>query len=366
VATIVDIARVAGVSVQTVSAVINDKAGISEATRVRIREIIKDLDYQPNQLASSLRSRRTHTIGILVPSITNPYWPEMVRGAEDVAHRAGFVVFLCNTDGEQAKLDTYIQALRRQRVAGLFFTGGGRIALADIEALIAAGIHLALSEKGSRHEKIVTIHVDDRQAGYAATTHLLDLGHTRIGIIAPLETAGTDRREGYLAALRDRGITPDPALMVQATFDMESGRRGARQLPTQAAALTAIVAGNDMIAIGVIAALKQQGKRVPEDVAVIGFDNIPIAALYDPPLTTIAQPLYEMGASAMQAILDRVRNPALPGVALTFATPLIVRRSTVATADTEEEPQPGAAPDPRTPLAGVERPPVRNEEVFMN
>ncbi|MGH2389624.1 MAG: substrate-binding domain-containing protein, partial [Chloroflexota bacterium] len=225
---------------------------------------------------------------------------------------------------------------------------------------------LALSEKVSRHEKIVTIHVDDQQAGYDATAHLLNLGHQRIGIIAPLETAGTERREGYLAALRDWGITPDPELMIPATFDMESGRIGARQLPTLAAAPTAIVAGNDMIAIGVISALKQQGKRVPEDVAVIGFDNIPIAALYDPPLTTIAQPLYEMGAAAMQAILDRVHNPALPGVTLTFATPLIVRRSTAATANTEEEPQPGAASDIRTPVTGVERRPALYEEVFMN
>jgi LacI family transcriptional regulator len=153
--------------------------------------------------------------------------------------------------------------------------------------------------------------------------------------------------------------------MITATFDMESGQRGVRPLLALASSPTAIVAGNDMIAFGVMSALKQQGKCVPTDVAVIGFDNIPMAALYVPPLTTIAQPMYEMGASAIQAILDRVREPALPGVALTFATPLIVRRSTVATAIIEEEPQPGAAPDPRTPVTGVERPPALYEEVFM-
>jgi LacI family transcriptional regulator len=365
VATITDVARVAGVSVQTVSAVINDKAGISEATRARIRQIVSDLDYQPNHLASSLRSRRTHTIGILVPSITNPYWPEMVRGVEDLAHREGYVVFLCNTDGDPSKLHTYIRALRRQRVAGLFFSGGGEITDAEIEALVADGIHVVLNDNRSRHEKIVTVHVDDHRGGFDATTHLLDLGHQRIAIIAPLETAGSGRREGYLAALSDRGITADSELMITATFDMESGQRGARRLLALPSMPSAIVAGNDMIAIGVISALKQQGKRVPQDVAVIGFDNIPIAALYDPALTTIAQPLYEMGASAMQAILDRVRNPALPGVSLTFATPLIVRRSTVATANNEEEPQPGAAPDTRTPVTGVERPPALCEEVVM-
>jgi LacI family transcriptional regulator len=364
-ATIVDVARAAGVSVQTVSAVINDKAGISEATRVRIRQIVKDLDFHPNQLASSLRSRRTHTIGILVPSITNPYWPEMVRGVEDLAHREGYVVFLCNTDGDSSKLHTYIRALRRQRVAGLFFTGGGEMTPAEVESLAADGMHLVFNDHRSRHEKIVSVHVDDRLGGYDATAHLLALGHTRIGIIAPQETAGKRRREGYLAALREQGIAADPDLMIPATFDMESGQQGARSLLALPALPTAIVAGNDMIAIGVISTLKKHGKRVPEDVAVIGFDNIPIAALYDPPLTTIAQPLYEMGACAMQAILDRVRDPALPGVAHTFATPLIVRRSTVATANDEEEPQPGAALGTRTPEAGVERPLAAREEVLM-
>ena len=360
-ATIVDVARAAGVSVQTVSAVINEKSGISEATRARIRAIVTELDYQPNQLASSLRSQRTRTVGILVPSITNPYWPEMVRGAEDMAHHNGYAVFLCNTDGDPVKRRTYIQLLRRQRVAGIFSTMG--MADADSAGLLTAGIHVALSGDPGAYERMVTLHVDDHQGGYDATTHLLDLGHRRIGIVAPDDTPGAGRRAGYRAALTERGIAPDPDLIVIGEFDVPSGQIGAQRLMALPSPPTAIVAGNDLIAIGAITALKRLGKRVPEDLSVIGFDDIPMAELYDPPLTTIAQPLYEMGAHAMRAILDRIHDPALPGTSTTFATPLIVRRSTATVG--ELEPRPGAAPGTRTPGTGVGHQPASREELPM-
>jgi LacI family transcriptional regulator len=361
VATIVDVARVAGVSVQTVSAVLNDKAGISEATRARVRHIIQDLDYQPNQLASSLRSQRSRTVGILVPSITNPYWPEIVRGAEDVAHQAGYAVFLCNTDGDPDKHRAYVRVLRRHRVAGIFVTDSGD--LEDLEGLLRSGSQVAVSGAKGAFGSLITLGVDDYQIGYTATCHLLDLGHRRIGCIAPLDHAGEGRRRGYAQAMRERGVTTVDELLIHAQFDIPSGQAGARQLMRLAWPPTAIVAGNDLIAIGAITTLKALGKRVPEDVAVVGVDNIPLAALYDPPITTVAQPLYEMGAFAMQAILDRVLDPALEGTHTTFATPLIVRRSTVATAEEMEEPQPGAALGTRTPGLGNEHQPVAHKEV---
>jgi LacI family transcriptional regulator len=362
-ATMTDVAKAAGVSIQTISAVINGKSGISEATRQRVLRVIEELDYHPNQLASSLRSRRTRTIGILVPSITNPYWPEMVRGAEDVAHRNGYAVFLCNTDGDPTKEHSYIQLLRRHRVAGFFSTIGGNVR--DIEALLASGIRVALGGTAQIHEQIVAINVDDWRGGFDATAHLLTLGHRRVAIVAPVKGPGAGRRAGYTDALRERGLAPDSDLMVPAEFEIPSGQIGARQLMALPHPPTAIVAGNDLIAIGAITALKRLGKHIPEDVAVVGFDDIPMAALYDPPITTIAQPLYEMGAYAMQAILDRVRNPALPGTAVVFDTPLIVRRSTMVTAADEEESQPGAAPGTRTPGARATYYPAACEEVSM-
>jgi LacI family transcriptional regulator len=248
-------------------------------------------------------------------------------------------------------------------VAGFFSTIGGNVR--DIELLVAGGIHVAIGGATQVHEKIVAINVDDRQGGYEATAHLLALGHRRVGIIAPVGGPGAGRRAGYIQALRERGIALDPDLLVPAAFDVPSGQLGARQLLALPYPPTAIVAGNDLIAIGAITTLKRFGKRIPEDVAVVGFDNIPMAALYDPPITTIAQPLYEMGAFAMQAILDRVRTPALPGTAVIFATPLIVRRSTVATAVDEEELRPGAAPGTRNAGTGAEHQPVAWQEVSM-
>ena len=361
--TMADVAKAADVSVQTISAVINGKSGISEATRARVRRVIEELDYHPNEMASSLRSQRTSTIGILVPTIANPYWPEMVRGAEDVAHAAGYAVFLCNTDGDEAKLHTYIQLLRRHRVAGLFCNV--EIDPKEIKGLLASKIHVVLNGSAQSHEQAVTMTVDDLRGGYAATQHLIELGHRRIAIAAPLNAPGAARRAGYVAALQDRGIEIDPGLMVFANFDMPSGQHAARSLMDLPLSPTAIVAGNDLIAIGVITALRRSGRRVPDDVAVVGFDNIPMAALYDPPITTIAQPLYEMGAYAMQAILDRVQDPTLGGASTTFPTPLIVRRSTVATAAYDEDLQPGAMPNAGPTSTGLRHREAYHVEVPM-
>ncbi len=359
--TMTDVAKAADVSVQTISAVINGKSGISEATRERVLRVIEELDYHPNQLASSLRSQRNSTIGILIPNIANPYWPEMVRGAEDVAHSAGFAVFLCNTDGDQAKLHTYIRLLRRHRVAGLFCTV--EIDAKEVRRLLASKIHVAVNGSVQSHEQAVAITVDDRQGGYVATTHLIDLGHRRIAIAAPLNSPGTKRRAGYVAALQEQGIDIDPDLQVSVDFDVPGGQQAGRSLMQLPSPPTAIIAGNDLIAIGIITVVKRLGRRVPEDVAVVGFDNIPMAALYDPPLTTIAQPLYEMGAYAMQAILDRVQDPTLGGATTIFPTPLIVRRSTVMTAGYDEDLQPGAVSDVGTAGAGLERHPAYRKEV---
>jgi LacI family transcriptional regulator len=365
VATIVDVARTAGVSVQTVSAVINGRAGASKATRERIRRIIKELDYQPSSLASGLRSQSTRTIGILIPTLTNPYWTEIVRGAEDTAHRNGYAVFLGNTESDPEKHDAYLQSLRRQRVVGIFFCDD--VSYADeVDQVLASGVHVVINMAGWKPRgKAVSLAIDDEGAGFAATAHLLELGHRRVGFIGPWiesgvvvfgHNTGLPRRHGYERALRDLGVEPDPSMAVMGRYEVADGQSAARRLMESASPPTAIVAGNDLIAIGVLRVLKRLGKRVPEDVAVVGFDDIPLARLYEPPLTTIAQPLYDMGARAMQAILDRVQDPELPGGELIFPTSLIVRRSTVATAvDDEDEPQSGATRSGRAIGVGAEQ-----------
>lgn len=333
--TMSDVAKVANVSIQTVSAVINDKPGITQHTRVRVREAIARLDYHPNFLASSLRAQRSFTVGVLIPSITNPFFPEFVRGIEDVAQKQGYSLFLCNSDDDEQKEVSYIQLLRRHRIAGLIaaFQPHKPEGKNVLKSLVSHRVPVVLMGSRRPDKKIVSLAVDDVQGTFLATSHLLDLGHRRIGMITP--PVGSDveanRVAGFLKAHRERGITLDRDLLVCGGFDASDGRRGATELVRLRKPPTAIVAANDLVAIGAMNALRHLNKRVPEDVAIVGYDNISMAGLFNPPITTIAQPLYRMGESAMEALLARIINPDLDGQTIRFETELLVRASSIGT-----------------------------------
>jgi DNA-binding LacI/PurR family transcriptional regulator len=324
-----DVARRTGVSIQTVSAVLNGKPGIGAATTAQVRSAIAELGYQPNLLASSLRSRRSTTIGLLLPNVANPYFAEQARGVEDVAQARGYSVMLCNTDGDPAKERTYVRLLKQYQAAGVI--GGPREE--------SAPLLWAASPK-----------VDDRRGGYVATAHLLDLGHRRIACITgPLlpQSPGEQRLLGYRAALGDWSVAVDERLIVEGAFDFASGRRAVEVWLQRGPAPSAIFAHNDPMAIGAMAALKRAGLRIPEDVAVLGYDGTEIAALYDPPLTTVAQPTYELGAYAMTVLADCIEgNAAAPADPAVPDCALIVRRSTVAGLDEEWRCGPNTAETP--------------------
>jgi LacI family transcriptional regulator len=333
-----DVARRSGVSIQTVSAVVNGKSGIGPATTAQVRSTIAELGYQPNLLASSLRSRRSTTIGLLLPNVANPYFAEQARGVEDAAQVRGYSVMLCNTDGDTTKERTYLQLLKQYQ---------------------AAGVIGAFAEEGAPLLRANFPTVDDRRGGYVATAHLLDLGHRRIACISgPLEgVPGRERLLGYRAALNDWSVETDESLIVEGAFDFASGRRAAEALlRRRGTAPSAVFAHNDPMAIGAMAALKHAGLRMPEDVAIMGYDGTEIAELYDPPLTTVAQPTYDMGAYAMTVLADRIegREPARADPAV-LDCELIVRRSTVARLEGERRCGSNAAETPwlRWRAAGV-------------
>ncbi len=324
-----DVAQRAGVSVQTVSAVLNGKPGISAGTSEQVRQAIEALGYQPNLLASSLRSRRSTTIGLLLPNVANPYFAEIARGVEDVAQARGYSVMLCNHDGDPIKRSGYVRLLRQYQVAGI-------IGALDEDAV--PGETSGTPARPAMSPLFGTWPgVDDRRGGYVATAHLLDLGHRRIGCVTgPLPGGpGGQRLLGYREALADWSVPVEEALIVEGAFDFASGRRAASLLLERGAAPTAIFAHNDPMAIGVIVTLKRAGLRIPEDVAVIGYDGTEIGALYDPPLSTVRQPTYDLGAAAMAALAEQIEgrvwtaDPALPDCEL------IVRRSTVPGLDGE-------------------------------
>jgi LacI family transcriptional regulator len=326
------VARAAGVSKQTVSAVINNKSGISEKTRARIRKIIARLDYQPNLLASSLRGQSSFTIGVLIPSITNPFYPELIRGIEDEAQRHGYSLFLCNSDEDPEKEVNYLQLLRRHRIAGLF---AGTINehpawTQALENLAAQGVSIVLLLGASRpSEKITLITTDDQEGFVKVTSHLLDLGHDRIGMIMPplTPTGEHPRVTGFVQAHALRRKKVEPELLVHGGWHVTEGQEGAVQLMRLPVPPTAIVAPNDMAAIGAITKLKEMNLKVPDDVAIVGYDNVSIARWYDPPLTTVDQPRYQMGERAMQELLKRFENPSAPAEVVEFETSLIIRHS---------------------------------------
>jgi LacI family transcriptional regulator len=327
-----DVARAARVSKQTVSAVINNKSGISEKTRIRVRQIIARLDYQPNLLAGSLRAQRSLTVGVVIPSITNPFYPELVRGIEDEAQRQGYSVFLCNADENSEKEIQYLHLLRRHRIAGLI-AATIRVNTAWTEALKSLAAHgvpvVFVPGTQSLSDKVVCITVDDEEGFIKATEHLLDLGHERIGMISPpLDPVNRSPRiSGFLKAHSRRAKKVPPELIVTGGWHVPDGQQGAAQLLRLSRPPTAIVAPNDMAAIGAIMKIKEVNKRVPEDIAVVGYDNIAISEWYDPALTTVDQPHYLMGRRAMAAMLDRLNNPNEPAETIKFETALIVRRS---------------------------------------
>jgi LacI family transcriptional regulator len=342
--TITDVARTAKVSIQTVSAVFHDKPGISNETRQRVRRIIQRLHYEPNGLASSLRAQRSLTVGVVIPSITNPFFPDFVRGIEDVAHLNRYSVFLCNSDQDQKKETEYIQLLRRHNVAGY-------VLAYDLNNLEVEKLLLQLASRatpvvafGSRQtdKKINIIKTDDESGSFRITCYLIELGHRRIALIqAPAGgTVNRNRTRGYVRALENAGIRVLDSYILPGGFSTVDGQRGAEALMQLSPVPTAIVTANDLVAIGAIAALKRLGKQVPRDVSVAGYDNIQMSELVDPALTTISQPTYEMGKQAMEAVLTQIRVPGTAGKMIQFEKPLIVRQSTCSPNLSPKKPKP--------------------------
>jgi LacI family transcriptional regulator len=328
-----DVARAARVSKQTISAVINNKSGISEKTRVRVRQIIARMDYQPNMLAGSLRAQRSFTVGVVVPSITNPFYPELLRGIEDEAQQHGYSVLLCNSDENPEKELNYLHLLRRHRIAGIIVATLKVNALWEEarDKLAASGVPIVeLLGKSRPDGKVVHVIVDDEDGFVKATTHLLDLGHDRIGMIMPPNITtgeGGPRVAGFVKAhaLQKKKVAPE--LLASGGWHVQDGKNGAATLMKLPLPPTAIVAANDMVAIGAITKLKELNRRVPEDIAVVGYDNIAITEWYDPSITTVDQPRYELGRRAMQAVLKRLENPNGQAETVKLETSLVVRRS---------------------------------------
>jgi LacI family transcriptional regulator len=326
---IVDVAFKARVSIATVSRVVNKSLHkVNRTTRDRVLAAISELDYRPNALAKGLLMKKTMTIGIIIPDISNPYYAEIVRGIQDVADREGYAVTLHNTDSRQEGIIRYIYLLREKSADGIIFSGGiinGQETLSALKELRDKVVVIG------RHDvDFPAVMVDNIGGMTQAVRHLIAIGHRQIGFIGGPDgsTTALDRLAGFRDAMTRSGLTFAPRLVKKGTWNPESGYLLGTRLLKAKRRPTAIVAANDQMAFGAIKAAKELGLMVPEDLAVVGFDNIPLSSYFNPSLTTVEIPMHDLGAAAMGMLLNLISKEPFEKSKL-FKTALLVRGSTV-------------------------------------
>jgi LacI family transcriptional regulator len=333
-ATITDVASEAGVHPSTVSRVLNGHAEstIRPATRERILAAADRLGYRPSALARSLRLQRTLTLGMLVPDITNPFFSSIIKGAEDAALERGYNLILCNSEDDPAREAAYLRVLRERQVDGLLIASS-QMADDTIDELREEDFPFVLLNRAGQSAGDLAVVVDNRAAALGVVAHLAGLGHRRVGHIAgPRNTStGADRREGYRAGIRAHGLADEPGLVVEAdAFSEAAGDRALGIMLAGTARPTAVFAANDLIAIGMLQRLRGIGARVPGDLSIVGFNDIPLAGLLEPALTTVRVPQLEMGAVGAHLLIDRLEGRPIGDVRLTLPTELVIRASTAA------------------------------------
>ena len=328
-ATIRDVAKQAGVAPITVSRVVNNSGYVSEKTRARVEAAITDLGYVPNVLARSLRSRRTDTLALILSDISNPFWTTVARGVEDAASDAGFNVILCNTDESEVEQDKYLRVLLQKQVDGVLLVPA-RSTLEPIQFVQSQDTPVVVLDRLIPNAQADTVRCDSEGGGYQLTRLLLSLGHRRIAVLSGPQGVSTaeDRVAGYQRALTEAGVDIDPVLIYYGQFSLESGYAMTQQMLAVTPRPSGLFAGNNFIAIGALRALRDAGLQVPEDLALVGFDDLPADLVVDPFLTVAAQPAYEMGQRATELLLARLSGEASEAYQeIVLPTEIIVRLS---------------------------------------
>jgi LacI family transcriptional regulator len=311
-----DVARLASVSQATVSYVLNANPTISvpEATRQRILVAVDELGYVPNGTARSLRTQRTSTIAAVIPDITNPFYPAFERGVQEVAEAGGYDLIVYNTGGAAEKERRCVRSLQQGRVDGVvavFF----HLKAGDLRPLLernVALVRLEAAKKGvsSLDLPFDNLYVDNVAASHSVVEYLIGCGHERIGMISGGSGPGEARARGYQAALAAHRIPPDDALVRDGDFTAHGGYQAMLGFLSQPPPPSAVFAANDVMAMGALVALREAGRRVPKDVAVVGFDDVPLAGLITPRLTTVAQFQENLGVRAAEMLLERLGGRA--------------------------------------------------------
>ncbi len=326
--TIVDVAREAGVSYSTVSRVLNGYEFVKDETRQRVLEAAERLGYVANQQARSLAGGKTHVIGLLVPGLDNGYVGEVARGVDEEIARAEYEMVLYTTHRNEGKERSYAVKLAKGLSDGLLLVVP-LVTSEYLEALREQQFPYVLIDQTDPANQSSIVDSTNWQGAYDAIRYLIELGHARIGFITGLMTltSGVDRLEGYKAALRENQIDYDPALVIPGDFTQSGGHYAAKRLLDLRQRPTAIFASNDLSAFGAMEAIRDRGLDIPGDISIIGFDDMPQASLVYPRLTTVRQPLDQMGRVAVRMLIDEIEHPRHMPRRVTLSTSLVIRES---------------------------------------
>lgn len=328
--TIYDVAKAADVSIATVSKVINKKGRISDLTRERVLKVMEELDYRPSVLASALMGKNTNTLGLLIPDIINPFFAQLSRHIEDRANELNYNVIICNTDYQQEKEKNYIQLLKQKSVDG-FILASGFEDPGEVERLIKEDIPVVIVAREFPLFSVNGVALNDYIGGQMAAKHLVERGHRKIGIIARDLWSNRERVRGFCDYLQSQGLEKHPAfefIQDDNLTHINTGKEATEDYLTSENRPSAIFACNDLLAAGAIQAVRLQGLRIPEDIAIVGFDDTTLTKIIDPPLTTVAQPIQQMGNEIVDLMLGVIDGSVKGEKHITLMPSMKIRETT--------------------------------------
>ena len=324
-----DVAHEAGVSTATVSHVINDTKYVTDETRQKVQDAIQKLNFYPNAHARTLASGRSNIIGLLVSDISNPFFPELVKSIEAAAFEHGYNLMLFNTNYDAKRAADYVRRLIELKVAGVALMTA-ELEPALIDELANKQVRTVFNDIGIVGENMSNIVLDYSAGIEEAVRHLVSLGHEKIAHIAGSSRirSGVIRREAFVDAMKRYLPNEKKLLIVEGDFRIESGRMAATEILESKKLPTAVVVANDMMALGAMQEFKAAGLKIPQDISIVGFDDIAFASLSEPPLTTVCSPRVEIGRRAIEALITTIKTPNQQGVEIRIPTYLITRKST--------------------------------------
>lgn len=305
-----DVAKLAGVGLGTASRVLNNHPSVTDETKKLVLEAMKQLNYQPNAIARSLKMNSTRTVGIIIPDITSAFFPEVIRGIEDIANERNYNIILCNTDLDFEKERTALNMFHEKKVDGVLFISN-TVSEGTMNKFYEMDIPVVLISTKDDNNTLPSVTIDNEEAAFAAVDYLCSLGHRKVAMLSGRyedPNAGRPRVEGYLRALKQNKVTFDQTLFCEANFDYKSGYETMKSLLVENNIPTAVFAASDTMAIGACKAILEAKLSVPMDISIIGFDGIEAAEFFYPSISTIVQPRYNMGAEAMKLLTKLMNN----------------------------------------------------------